>query len=1633
MKLLSVRDKLHVVTALVGVLLLLTAGLAFGEAEAESPTSYPTVADLEATLAGDYELEGPETNPEAAEQLPHVDLSRQEAEYLLDSVFGDHLQEQTEGLSEAEDVSTFYSDYAGVVDLDGPASDHVLVDSLLPLRAKTDEGVKEPVDLGLEATEQGNLQPVNPLVELEIPSELGQGIELPGTGIEIHLAGAPSDRTPSKMPQDVAFYPNVGEDTDLVVAPTPTGFETQTQIRSPEAPQTQTFVVSMPADGSLQASAEGGAKIVRDGEDLVRIPPPTAMDAEGNPVDVRLTVQGTALTVAVEADGAAFPILVDPVYESAWFWAQTNQTSGMEQWAPYTQSDRYAYFSRGNYGEPGLNIYSYPGPVAVGAQAGWQYYVPRYASDYANFNGSRPSSYIHKLTFTDLWWWIEEVQPFKEQPFLMMGLWDEKKGWWNRVGTRNGLEGQLLDPSWKYDLENVPQPDGSPTVYAKVGSIQMANLESTSRPRHLLVGQASVQLGDLDDPEFEQIQNPSKWVNDQSQAIEVTAIDRGLGVFGLTAKTAKNTGGTTQWDQNVGCVGNVTAPCPRKWNGGFWNYDPKAMPQGEQWVEMTAKDPIGRTAKGTARIKVDHSAPALSLAGNLTEQGSVGTKLPEYTLNYSATDGDEVTAAPQTPFGTGGTAAGQLERPIGVVADASGNVWVSDRVNNRLIEYDKNGTYLRQIAAQGSGDGQIKDPRGIEIGSNGNIWVAETGNKRLQQFTPTGTFVSKLTNAAFVEPWGIARGGGLIWVTDPGAGKIFQFKEDGSLVRTLDVSKVVKLGALNGPPVGIDVDAFGNAWVAIQGSNQIIEVAPDGSLIFNFGGEGTEAGKFKGPLDVAVAPSGNLLVSDDLNNRVQVFETDGTFLRQFGTTGSANGQFKEPRALDVGPDGQLFVADSANRRIGRWIHADQDPQSGTAKVEVKVDGSAAKTEAPGCATKNCSIASSWTLDADNYSVGTHKVEVIATDGVGLATTKTLNIETHGDLQAPSVALSGSMTEQASLGTTRPAYTLKAVATDPGSAEERKSGVVSTTIKVDGKTVDSASPGCPAGGCSITREWTLDSNSYSVGSHGVEVKATDDAGRSTTKTLTINIARDTTAPEFNLYNTFYTAPEGWLEQKSYNYNATSNDEGGYGVVSMTLKIDGAVIKSVSGTCPAGGCSRLFGFGPTIDMSSYGGGAHPAELIAVDGAGNTRKRTWTINVVPKGEVPAVEATDTLEALEETTEATPVASADELLEPEQMEEGDNPSLVDVEDGFESRGVPDVTAIDGETAAITISGPEDSMVIEPVELPAEGPSPTTSEDLAAVIPDVATNTDAVVRPQYNGAMQFSQIRDASSPESYAWQLKLDPDQYLVLANEMQAEVRYEGGKTAYLITAELAHDATGKAVATSLSVAGNVITLKVNHRVSGIVYPVLAGQSYETSYETGTVAMPPDEPPPPPASGYFTEAEAAEVIASSGVGEEIIPAPEPSPSGSGATASSIPEKVVKPFRICANISCGYWHVELKNPSYHYKRNSNGRLTAYWQAGTEVHSNWWYPWYYAPELNVQGWGCGFTGPSQVWGGEHQHLTVWGRYKIVATLFTPGGDYFEQTNNLGLQIWVWPNGFQERKRTEWEETIQAIEAAQGCH
>lgn len=1475
---------------LMSVLLMLSVGGAFAVAdESGDPVPAPLITDsapLESAAA-------PVTDPVAALTLDMEGIGREEAEEVIEGVFGEALEGSAQFFDELE-VDAFRSDYVAVVAPPSLESPPGLISSVLPLRTEDQSGEKELVDLGLENSGD-YLVPDNPLVDVRIPTDLSDGIVMPDSGIRIEMPSS-ADRSASTLGDASAFFPNVETDTDFVATAAPTGLETYTHLRSPEAPTTQVFHLALPAGARLEIRPDGGAQVVaQDGNTVMVIRPPSAIDAQGNQVPVDLQIAGDSLILSVSLGAEpSFPILVDPLFES-YTWGNGQGTSA--GWKQYSDPG----FSS-SWTMAGANVWSNEGSTTPGNQANIKYYVPRYWQDLQDVTRAKaPTTYIRNMKLWNFYFTIPFNNPFRNHPYAWMGLWDGDSKTWISSYTRTAAEGALNNPSWVYEMKNEADNDD-----VKHGGFGIATSESSNGYRRdAYAGNATVEVTDNDSPEFAEMDDQVQgWVNTGKKfAPYYKAGDNGLGVYQLRMKYPAAAGGPGESSTGLGCSGSAASPCPYSTVKSFdWNA--ALMAQGELDVRAYAVDPIGHWSPAAEiRIRVDHQQPDVGVAGSLTEQATLGVNLPEYTLNYTAKDGDDAPAAALSPTGTSGTGQGQLERPFGVAAADDGSFYVVDRINNRVVKYDKEGKFALQFGSTGSADGQFNDPRGITLAPDGTVWVADLGNDRIQAFSPTGTFLRKIKfSDPASQPYAIAVApNGSLWVTDIGIPRVVGFKDNPfSNLGALEgkQSKPNEAGTDLASPVGVAVDKYNNIWVTDNGIDKVLQFDSNRKWKFQFGTFGSGPGQLQGPVGIDIAPSGNLAVMERDTNRVEIFRPDGTFLRQFGSGGSASSQFSEAGGLSFAPDNTLLVADAGNKRVARWSHADLDRQSGASKVEVKVDGTAVHTKAPGCTTgdpyipgKNCSISGSWTLDADDYTGGAHNVEVIATDVVGISSTKTLNIETHGDHTDPAIALSGTMTQQASNGTTRPTYKLKAVSSDSGPAEERKSGVASTVIKVDGVVVDSSSPGCPAGGCSITREWTLNSNSYPVGSHTVEVKATDAVGRSTTKTLTINIARDETAPEFTSLANFYTAPSGWLEQKGYLPSVIITDSNGYGVASVQLKIDGQVVQSaVANPCPDGGCARFFGYSQTVEMTGYSGGAHPAELVATDGAGNTRKRTWTINVVPKGQVPPAEADDTLEALEAVSEEVIVApqSPEEPFYPGPESEAE---LKEDSSGFHTVGaLAETTLGEQPEEGFEIETADGVVEVTPVGVdPAASPIESSS-DISAISSNTGKTVDTIYRPIYDGAMTFQSIRTPTGTDEFSWTVNLRPGQYLEKVDDRTVQVIssvFE--RPVFTITAIEAHDAVGSTVPTTLSASGSTITLKVHHKAGNpaagnapFVYPVIAGSGWEGGIVVHQVVGPPPTGSENPEAIPFYQTEIGP--------PELVPASEA--DGEASASSVSPER---------------------------------------------------------------------------------------------------------------------------------------------
>jgi DNA-binding beta-propeller fold protein YncE len=228
--------------------------------------------------------------------------------------------------------------------------------------------------------------------------------------------------------------------------------------------------------------------------------------------------------------------------------------------------------------------------------------------------------------------------------------------------------------------------------------------------------------------------------------------------------------------------------------------------------------------------------------------------------------------------------------PCGVAVNSTGDLYVADLGNNRIVRYSSSGT---QTAAWGSGgaacsdsgtgNGQFDSPFGIAIDSADYIYILDSYNHRVQKLDSSFNYISQ---------WG-----------SEGTGNS-QFKY----------------------PKGIAVDNAGTVYVADTDNNRIQKFSSSGVYVRQWGSNGTSNGMFKSPASVAVDKSGNYVyVADTGNNRIQKFDSNGNYISQWGGFVSLAPQDASywppscsPWGIAVDKTGAVFVCDTANNKIKKY-------------------------------------------------------------------------------------------------------------------------------------------------------------------------------------------------------------------------------------------------------------------------------------------------------------------------------------------------------------------------------------------------------------------------------------------------------------------------------------------------------------------------------------------------------------------------------------------------------------------------------------------------------------------------------------------------------------------------------------------
>ena len=203
---------------------------------------------------------------------------------------------------------------------------------------------------------------------------------------------------------------------------------------------------------------------------------------------------------------------------------------------------------------------------------------------------------------------------------------------------------------------------------------------------------------------------------------------------------------------------------------------------GEEKLEVcTSTCEAGLAGAGTGELK-EPKGVAVAPNGDVYVSDTGNNRVEEFSEKgeFIAAFGFGVTnekaefeiCTKECKAGTAGSGNGQFSGPLGIAIAPDGDLWVADKGNNRVEEFNEKDEYVSKFGSKGSEDGQFKEPKGIAIDAAGNVWVADTMNGRVQEFTPSGTFLTVFGdrgtgNAQFEETWGIALvAGGAVYVAD---------------------------------------------------------------------------------------------------------------------------------------------------------------------------------------------------------------------------------------------------------------------------------------------------------------------------------------------------------------------------------------------------------------------------------------------------------------------------------------------------------------------------------------------------------------------------------------------------------------------------------------------------------------------------------------------------------------------------------------------------------------------------------------------------------------------------------------------------------------------------------------------------
>jgi len=147
-----------------------------------------------------------------------------------------------------------------------------------------------------------------------------------------------------------------------------------------------------------------------------------------------------------------------------------------------------------------------------------------------------------------------------------------------------------------------------------------------------------------------------------------------------------------------------------------------------------------------------------------------------------------------------------LNTPNAITVDPSGNLYVADTSNSRIVEVNAQG--VASVLTISGLSTVLSGPKGITIDGSGNLYIADTGNNRVVEVTSAGAgSVVSLGSLTLSSPQGVALDqSGDIFISDSSHNRIVEVPSGGA-------ASVLAITGLSSPstldyPYGVAIDTW---------------------------------------------------------------------------------------------------------------------------------------------------------------------------------------------------------------------------------------------------------------------------------------------------------------------------------------------------------------------------------------------------------------------------------------------------------------------------------------------------------------------------------------------------------------------------------------------------------------------------------------------------------------------------------------------------------------------------------------------------------------------------------------------------------------------------------------------------------